>query len=271
MSSIPSLCHIIPIPFTNPHLSEHDAFRLKTENTGTLGVGIVSSAVVLDLLAGKHLTKAVPPLKATTVLRVLLAAREGMVAVWPPSAHGGADNRRATIQQLAQYNQVRLAIRKLPDATLLVSIQDRPPSAEVELISPIKAEQLFRKGRGFTPSPLRPSDPKVIIAGAHQDYEPYPAYVDALVRVHNQDLGAGVVYPYHNLRSRAFQQSRLHHEAGRQGMTITVKKLDDQHLLIRFKDQQAIIVRDKDQEPDPETVHTGVTGLPPEETSMEDL
>jgi hypothetical protein len=258
---------VIPTSFVNPHISRVEAERLKVSYEDIRGVPVIKSANIQRVISWYQPTSEVA-VSVLDVFHALMRAPEGFEALMPPKSCNGPDYRRIRLRQLAQYHEISVHMEELPDRSILVRLAGiKPPaSSPVRLLSPIEASRHRLAIKQDSISPFRPLPPDVV-PGGYQDYEPYGVYIAALLTAHGNDLGAAVVYPYHELRSKGYQQSRLHHEAGRVGIRVSLKQLDRWNVLVTFRDRQMIIdVADYEKDES-----TGITVLPDEEASMEEL
>lgn len=240
--SRPSWAHNIdpmPVPYVNPFYGAEEEGR-----SGWRPVGHLSSARAAELTDRRKKNYADGSAKfipARDVILTLLRAGEGQVVVWPPWPKDRPDSRRSYLRKLAEYHDIEVRLRDAGRGVLYVDIVGEGPRVRhvrPEVLSPIEAEKELQEYSGsftqaYGTSFLRPEPDQV--QDERDNYEPYHIYVKRLQEIHTQDPGAGVIYPYHHRRDERNQQIRLHQEARRWGMAISIKKLDPDHALLQVK------------------------------------
>jgi hypothetical protein len=230
----------MPMPYVNPFYPEGDDHR-----HGWRQVGHLSSAQAVMYLARRKNQMAddaatQEALPARDVILALLRSPQGSAVLWPPWPPDRHDSRRSYLRKLADYHQVTVRFRDAGQGSLLVDLVGEVPRAKkVQVLTAIEAENLAiayqtSLGASCGTSFLR-DEPAGEADDPRDDYEPYVIYLKRLQELHSQDPGAGVVYPYHQRRDERNQQIRLHQEARRWGMAISIKKLDADHALLQVK------------------------------------
>lgn len=229
----------VPVPYIDPFRREDEAGR-----HGLRPIAHVAAGRVPEVL-GQRSSRTSERVPARDIMTALLQeTREGFWILWPPWPSGHlADHRRSYLAKLARYHEVRVEYQQTSSGDLLVRLKGDGPRAtraEVRRVSPIEAERMVNHESVGTESWLRPSDDGHRESRDDRAFEPYYAYLRRLLEVHGEDLGAGVVYPYHRHKEHRNQQIRLHQEAERHGCRINLRAIDKDHVLITIKSSRAV-------------------------------